>query len=102
MGGFDMDAIKKVGGNLALSEIGKNSKMGHGGTFLDTLKQFAGETDERIKNADTQMQNLAVGKSNDLQKVVVSTEKADLSFRLLVQVRNKLLDAYQQIMSMQV
>ncbi len=97
-----MDAIKKVGGNLALPEMGKSSKVAHSGGFLDTLKQFAAETDEQIKKADTQMQKLAVGKSNDLQAVVMATEKADLSFKLLVQVRNKLLEAYQEIMRMQV
>ncbi|MFZ0451505.1 MAG: flagellar hook-basal body complex protein FliE [Desulfatiglandaceae bacterium] len=97
-----MDAIKKLGGNLALPEIRKSSKIDHSGGFLDTLKQFAGETDEQIKKADNQMQKLAVGKSNDLQEVVMATEKADLSFKLLVQVRNKLLEAYQEIMRMQV
>jgi len=97
-----MDAIRKMGGNLALPDMRKSSKVAHGGGFLDTLKKITAETDDQIKKADTQMQKLAVGKSNDLQEVVMATEKADLSFKLLVQVRNKLLEAYQEIMRMQV
>lgn len=97
-----MEALKKVGGNLAPPQLGKSAKPSKSGGFLDTLKKFASETDEQIKEADTQMQKLAVGKSNDLQEVVMATEKADLSFKLLVQVRNKLLEAYQEIMRMQV
>ena len=38
----------------------------------------------------------------DLQETMIALEKADVSFRLMMQIRNKVLDAYQEIMRMQV
>jgi flagellar hook-basal body complex protein FliE len=57
---------------------------------------------EELQQADGKMEEFAVGKRSDLHEVVVATEKADISFKLLLQVRNKLLEAYQEIMRMQV
>jgi flagellar hook-basal body complex protein FliE len=57
--------------------------------------------DEKLKTADQKVQQFALGQSQDLQDVVVASEKADISLRFLLQLRNKLLDAYQEMMRMQ-
>lgn len=46
--------------------------------------------------------DLAAGKVQDLSQVVIATEKATIALQLTMQVRNKVVDAYQEIMRMQV
>jgi len=48
------------------------------------------------------MQDVAAGRNKDLHGAVLAMEKADVQFRLLAQVRNKVIDAYREIMRMQV
>jgi flagellar hook-basal body complex protein FliE len=49
-----------------------------------------------------QVRQLAVGENTNLHQVMISLEKAHLSLELVVQVRNKVLEAYQNMMQMQV
>lgn len=72
-----------------------------GKSFVDTLKTFYEQVDGQMREADQKTAEFAVGKNYDLHEVIIATEKADLSFRLLNQIRNKVLDAYQEIMRMQ-
>lgn len=69
--------------------------------FADSLKSFCRAINEDLKAADKKVQTFAAGKPMDLHEVVIATEKADLSLRFLLQIRNKLLDGYQEIMRMQ-
>ncbi len=71
-------------------------------SFADTLKRFIAEVDGQLKEADSMMRDFAVGKRADLHNVMIQTQKADLSLRLLLKIRNKLVEAYQEIMRMQV
>ena len=86
----------------SLPDAQKSQSTKRGTGFADTLKHFAADVNDQLQKADGQMKEFAVGKKSDLQDVVVASEKADLSFKLLLQVRNKLLEAYQEIMRMQV
>jgi flagellar hook-basal body complex protein FliE len=70
-------------------------------SFADTLKGFASHVDQQLKGANQMADEFAVGKRFDLHEIMVATEKADLSLRLLMQIRNKLLDVYQEVMRMQ-
>ena len=73
-----------------------------GKSFVDTLKEAVAATNELQKDSDVKMQELATGKTNDIPTVMMAAEKADISLRLMTQVRNKIIDAYQDIMKMQV
>lgn len=55
-----------------------------------------------VVNAEHGVQRLAVGETANLHEVMINMEQAKLSFQLLAQVRNHLLDAYQEVMRMQV
>ena len=70
-------------------------------SFAATLKQFVKGVDQQVKHADTMMREFAVGKRADLHNVMIEAQKADLSLRLLLRIRNKLVEAYQEIMRMQ-
>jgi len=52
--------------------------------------------------ADQAMQGLATGQVNNIHETMIAIEKANLSFNLMVQVRNKLVQAYEEIMRTQV
>ena len=57
---------------------------------------------DSLKQADQSMLQANTGGPVDLHDVMISMEKADISLRLMVQVRNKAVDAYKEIMRMQV
>ena len=53
------------------------------------------------KSADIKMQKVATGESNNISEVMIAAEKADIALKLMMSVRNKMIDAYQEIMRMQ-
>jgi flagellar hook-basal body complex protein FliE len=75
----------------------KNTK-----SFADTLKDSLNEVNQLQKVADVKMQQLATGESKNIPDVMIASEKADIALKLMVKVRNKIIDAYQEIMKMQV
>jgi flagellar hook-basal body complex protein FliE len=70
--------------------------------FQTYLKQALGEANDLQYQADQAIQQLVGGGKGDLQETTIALEKADVSFRLMMQIRNKILDAYQEIIRMQV
>lgn len=80
-----------------------NSINGSGGvSFADTLKEAVNNVNQIHLDADKKAQELATGKTDDIAGVMIASEKADIALRTMVQVRNKIIDAYQEIMKMQV
>lgn len=98
----------KVTGSGA-SEVGPGGSIGgmapsqgSGPSFGDMLLQAIQETNQLQKSADAAIQNLASGKESDVAGVMTAVEKADLTFRSLMQVRNKLVDAYEELMRLRI
>ncbi len=71
-------------------------------TFADTLKDAVQSVNEAQKTADFKAQQLATGKTSDIADVMLASEKANIQFKLMTSVRNKIIEAYQEIMKMQV
>jgi flagellar hook-basal body complex protein FliE len=71
-------------------------------SFADTLSDAVEKVNEMSIAADVQMQKLATGETKNIPEVMIAAEKASIAFKLLTQVRNKMIDAYQEIMKMQV
>jgi len=71
-------------------------------SFADTLKDAVQNVNAIQKEADVKTRELSVGKNNDIADVMLTAEKADIALKLMVQVRNKIIEAYQEIMKMQV
>lgn len=72
------------------------------GTFADTLTSAIGKVNQMQVDANKGIENLATGRTDNIAEVMTQTEKADIALKLMMQVRNKILDAYQEIMRMQV
>ncbi len=99
--------IKGINPNIITPTIHQNSPAKgagelHKGDFNNYLKEALGEVNNLQQKADQAIQQLVGGGQGDLQQTMVALEKADVSFRLMMQIRNKVLEAYQEIMRMQV
>ena len=71
-------------------------------SFATVLANALQDTNEAFKSADDKAAKLVAGESVDLHQVLIGMESANLSFGLAVQVRNKLLEAYQEVVRMQI
>ncbi len=96
-----MDGIKPITPDPATPEHPRGGGKAEATGFQDTLKTYVRKVDKELKQADDRQLEFAVGRRHDLHEVMIATEKAEISFRLLVQIRNKLLEAYQEVMRMQ-
>ena len=73
-----------------------------GRNFTDVLKHSIEEANVLQNEADHAIQELASGQSKNLHETMILLEKAEISFKLMMQVRNKIVEAYQEIMRMPV
>ncbi|HYF93961.1 MAG TPA: flagellar hook-basal body complex protein FliE [Symbiobacteriaceae bacterium] len=68
--------------------------------FANVLSQALGAVEQDQQNAKEIAAKLATGEVKDISEVMVASERATLSLSMAIQVRNKLLEAYQEIMRM--
>lgn len=74
---------------------------GKGGPgFGETLRQALGQVNALQQGADRAARAFSVGESRDVAGTLIAIEKANLGFQLTMQIRNKLLEAYQEIIRM--
>jgi flagellar hook-basal body complex protein FliE len=70
-------------------------------SFGTMLAQSLEEVNRLHIAADEAIENLAAGKQKNIHETMIAMEKADIAFQLLMQVRNKIIAAYETIMRMQ-
>ena len=73
-----------------------------GKTFGDFLQDSIGQVNNLQNEANTAMQKLASGESRDMHETLLAVEKAEIAFKAMNQVRSKVIDAYKEIMRMQI
>ncbi len=73
-----------------------------GAQFKDTMGDYVKNVDKQQEQSNESIVNLLTGKTQDINAVVADVARADMSFKMLVGVRNKLVSAYQETMKMQV
>jgi flagellar hook-basal body complex protein FliE len=79
------------------------SVSAEGSSFGDMLKEAISEVSRLSNVADESIKNqLVSGESTDLHSTMIALEKAEVSFKLMMQIRNKILKAYEEIMRMPV
>ncbi len=69
--------------------------------FVETLRGAMDQVNELQGAADAKVSGLLEGNGMDVHSAMIAVEKADLSFQLMMQVRNKIVAAYQEISRMQ-
>jgi len=72
------------------------------GTFESTLGRLVSDVSAKQATASQNAAGLATGTGVPLHQVMLANEEASISFQLMVEVRNKLLESYQELMRMQV
>jgi len=87
--------IPTTAGNPLTGGVQENS-------FGSMLKRHLAEVNHLQNSADDAARNLATGQDKDIHNTMVAVEKAGIAFQLTMQVRNKVIEAYQEIMRMAV
>ncbi len=89
-GSFDIKAPGLEGG----AEVGR--------TFGEFLQDSISKVNSLQQEANISMEKLASGESQNLHETLLAVEKAEISFKMMNQIRTKVLDAYREIMKMQI
>lgn len=71
-------------------------------SFVDWMSALGASTGGRLARAEDGLQALASGENVSLHHVMIDLEEARLSFQLMAQVRNRLVESYQEVMRMQI
>jgi flagellar hook-basal body complex protein FliE len=82
--------------------IGKTGAESDGPSFSDTLSESLDKVNTMQKQADVAIQDFVAGDTRNIHETMIAVGKADLAFRLTMQVRNKIVEAYQEVMRTQV
>ncbi len=97
---MNLDPVNSIlSGDFQSLTIAKNANAP---SFAEKLMNEIAFVDNKLTTSEAALQDLTAGKSSNIHHVMLALEDAKLSFQLLVQVRNKLLDGYQDILRMQV
>lgn len=98
-----VDAIEALGSTTDLAaSLQGSAKASKSISFGDWIKTQVAEADQASRTAEASVRSLALGESDNLHEVMLNLEQARMSVELVVQVRNRLLEAYQEIVRMQV
>ncbi len=71
-------------------------------SFADTVREFVGDVNNMQIDSKVQTEALIRGEPVDIHDVMITAEKAKTSFQLLMELRNKGLDLYREVMRMQI
>ncbi len=97
-----MDGIRRVQGDIALpGEAADGAQSPGAANFADELGKAIGSIEEAQLDSDREAGKVALGGGN-LHEAAIALQKADISMRLAMKVRNKVVDAYQEVMRMSV
>jgi len=82
-------------------DIGGPKRASGSGEFQNALQSAIDHVEVSRSDANQSVQNFLTGDGEDLHSTVLAVQRADLEFSMLMQVRNKVISAYQEVMRMQ-
>jgi flagellar hook-basal body complex protein FliE len=86
--------------------LGKEIKKANSQDFVESFQKMLGDSLNKVNtlqsNADEMLKKLAAGEVKDIHDVMIAVEKAGIAFQLTMQIRNRVIEAYQEIMRMQI
>ena len=91
-----LSTISKAG----LSENDKTDSIE--GSFVNYLKDALTKVSDLEKQSTALTEDFAAGKTDNIHQVMIAAEKADIALQFTMQIRNKIMDAYNEIMRMQI
>ena len=97
----DIQQAAKTGqGDSTQAAQGAGAVQGAG--FGEVLNQFVGEVNQKQLDSTQAVNDLLAGKEIPLHQAMIAMQEAGVAFQLMVEVRNKLLEGYQELMRMQI
>jgi flagellar hook-basal body complex protein FliE len=87
-----------------LDQLGSTATSGESegdGNFGSVLSNAINQVEQLHGSAEQQVTGLLKGDRSDVHNVMIAVEKADIAFQLMMQVRNKIVSAYQEVSHMQ-
>ena len=95
-------SISRVGAPQVLESTRNNAKADSSAQFSSVLEGAIDQVEQSRKNAATSIQQFLSGEKDELHSTVIASQNAELQFEMFLQVRNKVVSAYQEVMKMQV
>jgi flagellar hook-basal body complex protein FliE len=96
--------IDSINNSLSQLKVATGTPAPTGGStsFADVLKAGIDEVARLQQDASQAVQDLALGRTEDMAGVMTAVEKSDVAFKMLLAIRSKLMDAYEEIKNIQV
>lgn len=95
-----MNSINPVGPlkQPSFDKTQNGAKDAGGVSFKDTLSGFLNDVNSMQVKADESIQKMAAGEITDVHQVMSTVEEANVAFNMMMEIRNKVMDAYQEVM----
>lgn len=90
------------GGLDNIGRPGTDSKKVQGESFDSTLKKFVDDVNSLQNEMDTKIEQFSTGEIQDVHEVMIAVEEANTAMEFMLEIRNKIVEAYQEVMRMPV
>ena len=95
--------VPGISGSMSIAAAqARPAERGSAKGFVDLLARMVDIANDRQLKAEQGVKDFAAGKIENVHEVMLAETEADLSFKMLLQTRNKLVEAYKEIMRMQI
>ncbi len=91
--------LEQAGQALGSSSTGAATGAG---SFGKTIGKFVGEVDTQMKTSQAERTKVMSGESSNLHQAVIASQESNIAFTFMVELRNKLVESYQELMRAQV
>ena len=87
---------------ISPNRLGEKRDQEQGESFGSTLKKFVEDVNSLQNQMDTKIEKLATGEITDVHEVMIAVENANTAMEFMLEIRNKIVEAYQEVMRMPV
>ncbi len=94
--------ISSIGNAANGAQRAGSKDQANGASFKDALMKQIDQVNRLQQDAETAIEDVVSGKRDDLDNVMIAKQKADIAFQMLLQVRNQMMDAYEEIKQIRV
>ena len=96
------DAVRTAASDVASAGAARPAGQAGEPGFAAALQDGLRSVDAEVKSAERLPEDIALGRVEDFSEIAARVKRADLSFKFAMEIRNKLIDAYREVMRMQV
>jgi flagellar hook-basal body complex protein FliE len=97
-----MAFINKIDSNVNIGNVQNKNNKNENGNFEELLKKEINETNNMLEDAKKVETDIATGDVKDLAKASITIQKAELKMKMMLEVRNKAISAYKELLKTQI